>query len=320
MSKQSDHISKLVLNIDTLLAGAEERQELDLLVDVESVIGQIFEERAKGLPHPAFGTKIAFRPGELTLWGGMAGSGKSQLVGQVIAWLLAQGERATIASLEMPLRDTLRRMLTQCLDAPPTVGAANSWAEAMSGRLYLYDQIDRVPAARLLAMCKAAATKLGSTHIVIDSLTKAGLPVDGDGYLSAQTDFVDSLQRIAKHLDIHIHLVVHLRKGENGTRRGMHDIRGASQISDLADNVLILVRDVEKERILEEGSFKPEAMWDETFAKLHAKAKLRPDAVLQIEKQRATGSLGDVKLDFHHRSGQFIPHGQVQAMPWKLYN
>lgn len=311
-------IEDLKLNIDNLLADLEDQQELELLVDVQSVIDRIFEANLSGYTHAAFGPKLAFRPGELTIWAGMGGSGKSQLVGQVIAWMLSQGERATIASLEMPMRDTLRRMLTQMLDAEPTWGAANAWAAAMRGRLYLYDQIDRVPAERILRMVRAAALKLGSTQVVIDSLTKCGLPQDGNGYLTAQTDFVDSLQRTVKHLGIHCHLVVHLRKGEAGSRRTMHDIRGASQISDLADNVLILTRDVDKERLLDEAQLTPEHLWEPDFSRKVTQAQKRPDAVLQIEKQRATGWLGDIRLDYHARSGQFVPQGRVTALPWKL--
>ena len=307
----------LRLKLDALLADLEDQGELDFLVDVESVIDRIFEQQPPCVHHPALGPRIGFRPGELTIWAGMGGSGKSQLVGQVIAWMLAYGERATIASLEMPIAATLRRMLTQILDAPPTWGAANAWAAAMLGRLYLYDQIDRVPADRLLAMTRVAAEKLGSTHVVIDSLTKAGLPQDGDGYLSKQTEFVDRLQHVVKHLGIHCHLVVHLRKGETGGRRGMHDIRGASQISDLADNVLILVRDVEKERLLAEDA-DPSHHWSEEWERKADKARQRPDAILQIEKQRDTGQLGDIKLDYHQRSGQFVRHGQTQAEPWEL--
>lgn len=310
-------IEDLALNIDELLADVEDAKELELLADVESVIDRIFESQPPAYTHGAFGSKLGFRPGELTIWAGMGGCGKSQLVGQVIAWMLSRGERATIASLEMPMRDTLRRMLTQILDAEPTWGAANAWAAAMRGRLYLYDQIDRVPADRILRMVRAAALKLGSTQVVVDSLTKCGLPQDGPGYLSAQTDFVDSLQRTVKHLGIHCHLVVHLRKGD-GNRRTMHDIRGASQISDLADNVLLLVRDVDKERVLAESAMVPEHMWESDFSRKVAAAKKRPDAVLQIEKQRATGNLGDVRLDYHARSGQFVPQGHINAMPWEL--
>lgn len=313
-------LDRLRINLEELLAKAAQPTEHDLLVSPLDVIERIFEPRKAGYEFPAFGKRIAFRPGELTMWCGMGGSGKSQLVGQVIAWMLAAGERATIASLEMPMEDTLRRMLTQIYDAPPDWSTATTWASLMDGRLYLYDQVDRVPADRLLAMVRVAATELSANHIVIDSLTKCGLPQDGDGYLSKQTDFVDSLQRTVKHLGVHCHLVVHLRKGEpgRGGRRGMHDIRGASQISDLADNVLILERNTQRERVLAEASVTPESQWSPALVKLHAQCLREPDAVLQVEKQRATGWIGDINLDYHARSGQFIPQGQMQAFPYHL--
>ena len=309
----------LSLDLDAMLADLDaDVRELDMLLQVEDVVDRMFAEQVGSFVHRPFGDRMAFRPGELTIWAGMGGSGKSQLVGQVIAWALAEGETATIASLEMPMETTLRRMWTQILDAPPTLGAAKAWAEAMKGRLFLYDQIDRVPADRMLSMVRVASQLLECRHVVIDSLTKCGLPQDGEGHLTKQTDFVDRLQHAVKHLGCHCHLVVHLRKGESAQRRSMHDIRGASQISDLADNVLILVRDTEKERVLEEAAMKPESQWSDKFAKLVDMARDRPDAVLQVEKQRATGWLGDIRLDFHHRSGQFIKHGTSQAMPWRL--
>lgn len=311
-------VSGLRLDLDALIGELDrDDEEADLLLGVEEVIDRLWEERPHGVEHPAFGDRVAFRRGELTIWAGMGGSGKSQLVGQVIAWLLAEGERATIASLEMPMRDTLRRMLTQILDAPPTMGAAGAWSKAMTGRLWFYDQIDRVPAERILSMVRVAITRLGCTHVVIDSLTKCGLPQDGERYLSLQTDFVDALQRIVKHLDAHLHLVVHLRKGDPG-RRGMHDIRGASQISDLADNVLLLTRDTEKERLVWQANNLPPSEWSDKFEYNLGLAEKRPDAVLQVEKQRATGWVGDIPLSYHMRSGQFIPHRQAAALPWKL--
>ena len=51
-----------------------------------------------------------FRPGEVTVWGGANGNGKSMVTGFVSLGLLAQGERCCIASFEMKPIRTLERM------------------------------------------------------------------------------------------------------------------------------------------------------------------------------------------------------------------
>ena len=53
---------------------------------------------------------IQFRPGEVTLWGGANGQGKSLVTGQVALGLCAQGLRVCVASFEMKPIKTLERM------------------------------------------------------------------------------------------------------------------------------------------------------------------------------------------------------------------
>ena len=58
--------------------------------------------------------------------------------------------------------------------------------------------------------------------------------------LTGQKDFVDALCTIAQDTGLHIHLVCHMRKGENeDAARLKFDIKGAGEITDLVDNILI---------------------------------------------------------------------------------
>lgn len=59
--------------------------------------------------HPLF----AFRPGEVTLWAGVNGHGKSLMTGLASLSLIAQAERCCIASFEMKPRKTIERMARQ---------------------------------------------------------------------------------------------------------------------------------------------------------------------------------------------------------------
>lgn len=65
------------------------------------------------LPFAVVADKVAFRPGELTLWTGATGAGKSQLLSHALVSMGDQGARVCIASLEMAPRQLLKRMVRQ---------------------------------------------------------------------------------------------------------------------------------------------------------------------------------------------------------------
>src|SRR5690554_6707963 len=60
------------------------------------------------LPWSKTHNKIALRPGEVSIWGGYNGHGKSQMLGQVAAWGL-HTKRWLIASMEMLPSATMKR-------------------------------------------------------------------------------------------------------------------------------------------------------------------------------------------------------------------
>jgi twinkle protein len=308
-------------DVQRLLDQAKAQEQLQMLAPASEFLDKMLAPEPNGIRHPAFGGKLEIFDNELTIWAGAAGSGKSMLLGQFLAWEIAKGYRGTIASMEMPPHKTLRRMHRQCLDAEPTEGSIKAWLAAMEGHLWLYRKVDSVATDEILAMTRVAIEHLGCQHVVIDSLTKVGIAVDGPGALTEQTRFVDRLQDIVKNVGGNIHLVAHIRKPENGKAKpSMHDVRGASQITDLADNVVVLARNRDKEKFVERMNANPGLLSDPDLAEEFDEKMEQPDARLLIEKQRETGGIGEVELTYHQRSGQFIPHGQVQAMPWKLYN
>jgi KaiC/GvpD/RAD55 family RecA-like ATPase len=56
---------------------------------------------------------LVFRPGELTLWTGATGTGKSQILSHALIAMADQGARVCLASLEMAPPQLLRRMVRQ---------------------------------------------------------------------------------------------------------------------------------------------------------------------------------------------------------------
>ncbi|MFM9915273.1 MAG: AAA family ATPase [Rhizobacter sp.] len=256
------------------------------------------------LPWARLDNKIAMRPGEVTLWFGFNGHGKSLLLGQAVLSLCAQGQHACVASFEMRPHKTLARMARQFIDesqpSPPQVRAFLRWAQ---GRLWLYDQTGSVDAERVFAVIRYAATELKVSYFVVDNLTKC---VASDDDYAGQKAIVDKLTALAQSLNIHIHLVHHARKDRDECRppRKM-DALGASAITNLVDNVLIVWRN-----------------------KAKAEAALpdyrQPDALLICDKQRhGTGWEGSLNLNFHQRSMQYVESGScaldLSAYPHGLH-
>lgn len=226
--------------------------------------------------------------GELSIWAGQSGSGKSLLLGQVITGVMNQGQKSVIASLEMSPKETLYRMICQSATCKASRGYSLSWLNYFTGKMWIYDELDRVDTNRILGMAHYAAHELGVNHIVIDSLTKCG--VGRDDYAS-QAKFVDKLQWCAKTWNVHVHLVCHMRKSDTN---GKNDIRGAAEITDLADNVYVLNRNKNKENAISAQlagqPFKQEVLE-------------QADAYLEVAKNRKFGEEPTFALWYDKRSG-----------------
>jgi len=233
---------------------------------------------------------VALRPGEVSVWGGFNGHGKSQILNQVCAWGLKKS-RWLIASMEMKPAATLHRMVRQVTGVKDVAtNYARDFLRWTDDRLWIYDQLDTVKKERILGMIHYAAQELKINHIVIDSLMKCGIPNDD---FNAQKEFIDRVCWAAKTENIHVHIVHHMRKGQNEvTRPNKHDFRGAGEITDLVDNVFIVHRNKGKEEKIQKGE---------------AADPNEPDCTLGIAKQRHGEWEGVFKLWFHPESMQFTP-------------
>lgn len=193
------------------------------------------------LPWAATHDKFRFRPSEVTIWGGMNGHRKSMLACQVLQWIaLKSKERVGIMSFEMPVVTTQKRMVLQAAGSGnPPESFTREWAQWNHERICYYDKLETVPSDNVLGTLYFMAQDMGCKHVLIDSLTKCGLPY---GERGSEKVFIDTLSASAKAFGIHIHLVCHVRKPEKGGEEykpNKFDIRGAGEITDLVDNVLI---------------------------------------------------------------------------------
>ena len=136
---------------------------------------------------------------------------------------------------------------------------------------------------------------------MIDSLMKCG--INDDDY-SGQKNFVDHLCWAAKNENVHIHLVVHMRKGKSETERpGKFDVLGSSAITNLVDNLVIIHRNKAKELDVEQENSVNE---------------YEPDATLEVRKNRHGGKEGGIKLYFSDKYLQFNQSPKWQDMRIKM--
>jgi twinkle protein len=250
------------------------------------------EQKGSLLPWGKARDLFRLRTGELTLWPGINGHGKSILLSQVMACLMAQGEKCLIASMEMRPRLTLNRMARQCIKLrEPGVRAVNDFSAWTDDRLWLYDHLGSVEWKRLLAIFRWAADKLQIRHFVIDSLMRCGIREDD---YSGQKDFVDALCTFKSDYEAGVHLVMHARKGpDEYSPPGKFDAKGTGTMTDLADNVLTVWRNKKKEAQAETG------MLSEEMARA-------PDTMLICDKQRNFDWEGRIGLWYHRDSMQFV--------------
>lgn len=273
--------------------------------EFESALNSYFAGNlySKGCHLPWLKTQetISLRPAEVSVWAGINGHGKSLLLGQVVLSLMEQKQKCLIASFEMRPEITLARMARQAVaQKKPSQNAVKWFSEWLPNQLYIYDHHGMIESHQMLAVCRYAHEVLQINHIVIDSLMKC---VRGEDSYNEQKDFVNELCSIARATGMHVHLVHHIRKGNDEKHiSGKFDLKGSGSISDQADNVFIVWKNKEKAQIVanQPGYFDRE----------------EPDAMLVCEKQRNGEFEGRIKLWFDYRSQQFI---ETADTPVHLY-
>ena len=295
------------------------QQESQSIESGEFYADQIAERLKNGrvlkgerMPWAGSHEKIAFNGGQVSVWAGYNGHMKSMVLGQIIMWM-SQKVKVGIASFEMPVIDTIERMLYQAAGCVPSQQFGQEWAEWSTDRIYLYDQLDTVPAERVLGVIFYMAKELGVKQIVIDSLAKCGLPF-GDG--NSEKRFVDTLAAAAKALDIHIHLISHHRKPPQSGEANIpnkFDVKGAGELTDLVDNVMLFWMDKKRANLIRLRSSGNSLSEDELKY-----IEDNPTHRMICCKQRHGAWEGTIPLWFDPVSLQFLPNDSGRTLPFAI--
>jgi len=247
---------------------------------------------------------IRFRPSELTVWTGWSGHGKSQLLNYLAFHGMRGGEKFCIASMEMPARRNLQRMVRQAAGlAYPSRGYIDAILKSLAGKLWIYNQVGSAKTAEMLETFRYAAKRYGVTHFIVDSLAKLGMAEDD---YNGQKQAMEALVGFAHEMDVHVHLVAHPRKADDEDRApGKLDVRGGAILTDLADNVITVWRNKPKEK---------------TVAKGETERDHESDVHMLISKQRLTGEEGKIPLWFDRPSSQYLQHATSRPRQWVNYS
>lgn len=253
-----------------------------------------------------------FSSGELSVWTGKRGEGKSTLLGQILLDAVNQNHVVCAYSGELPKEQFKLGLLQQAAGYfnvtrrvdqrsgrvlfdvnKEVVPYIDKW---WNERLFLTD-IQRKEAhdeANILKIFEYANRRYGADTFLVDNIMTAELKDESNlGFWRAQSAFTGRLVSFAKRLDVHVHLVAHPRKTE-GRRLEADDVGGSSDITNRADNVFKVER-VPEEREQELGY----------------------SSLLTILKNREFGARARIKLEYNEPSRRLYEAG---GRPIKCYS
>ena len=233
-------------------------------------------------------TGFYFRPGEVTIWGGFTGAGKSTMLNFMKSSLIQEERRVFVASFEAKAEYILRRLGTIFMGDKLTEETAGHFVRHMGERLCFADVVGSMDQAELLEMMWFAFRRYDCTHFVVDSLMRIE-KLEED--YPAQGVFMTKLQAFVKETGCHVHVVCHLGKPSQAVERpSMYAVKGSSLLVNNCDNVILVTRNPEKEKLRKANKLTADQDRD-----MH-------DTEVIVEKQRDTGWLGTFRLKFHpHR-------------------
>lgn len=193
-----------------------------------------------------------WREGELTIWTGSNGSGKSTRLSQEIISLLEQQLKIGVGSFEMKPKRYLYWLVKQALGFTEKKIEDYHIEKILNGyaeKLFCIDVRGVIEKDYLFKIIQFGYFKYGIKHWIIDSLMCVELTSNQQMILGEQKKFVNELKDLAERYGLHIHLVAHPRKGKDDEQViGKSDVSGTGAITDLADNVIIMHRYTEAQK------------------------------------------------------------------------
>ncbi|CAD5117485.1 DgyrCDS6253 [Dimorphilus gyrociliatus] len=226
------------------------------------------------------------RRGELTVFTGPTGSGKTTFISEYSLDLCTQGVNTLWGSFEISNVRLLKTMLTQFARQKLTQCSKkdyDKWADLFEKLpMYFMTFHGQQQVNRVIETMSHAVYIHDIAHIVVDNL-QFMMGLDNAGMASdrflKQDQIIAAFRKFATHMNCHVTLVIHPRKENETDNLTVSSIFGSAKASQEADNILILQ--------------------DKRFSMVRGKK------YIQVAKNRFDGDLGIVLLNFDKDSLSF---------------
>ncbi|XP_026866208.1 twinkle protein, mitochondrial [Electrophorus electricus] len=184
------------------------------------------------------------RNGELTVFTGPTGSGKTTFISEYALDLCMQGVNTLWGSFEIKNVRLAKIMLTQfsMQRLEENLEQYDSWADKFEELpLYFMTFHGQQNVKTVLDAMQHAVYLYDISHVIIDNLQfmmgQENLSVDK---LAVQDHIIGAFRKFATHNSCHVTLIIHPRKEEDDKELQTASIFGTAKASQEADNVLIL--------------------------------------------------------------------------------
>lgn len=230
--------------------------------------------------------------GDVTIVSGLAGSGKTSLLDNIILNSVDKGFKVAAWSGELQdfrFISWLDQMAAGRANVQPQVGyqdiyyAPRRYAEKINhwldDKFWLYNNNYGNKYSQLMNDIEQIVEQHHPDLIIVDNLTALELDSSGDEKNDRQKTLIVELKNFAKAKNIHVMLVAHPRKEQSFHMLRMESISGSSDLINLCDNVLIVHR----------GGNDLQKRMTEFFSATIADEYSKYDTVIEIAKNRSHG-------------------------------
>jgi len=262
-----------------------------------------------------------YRPGEITIWSGTNGSGKTTfLLNEMLNIIEREGKVAILTGEAQP-------GITKFIMSLQLAGESNlieytdeetdevryrvdkddlkKMGEWLNGKLYIYNNFDGLEVDRIQRQMEIASRRFGCNMFVIDNLMKVQYGGRLQDRYNQQAQFVSNMKDFSIKHNSHIHVVAHPRKPK-GVVITKEDVAGLYEITNNADNVIGVHR-TDKTEVLDALGIK----------------EITVNGALEIYKNRMYGDQRKIiPLDFEKNCRRFnqFRNKEEQSYSWQQGN
>ena len=228
------------------------------------------------------GITKGFRPGELTIFSGPTGCGKTTFLSQLSLDLCSQGIRTLWGSFEIKNTRLIAKMFRQTSPKPIEALSESELATLQSNfqslPMFFMGFFGSALFEDVLDTMEYSVRTNNISHIILDNLQfmLSGQDSGAIDKFAIADRVIGQLREFASKRNVHVTVVVHPRKEDDGVPLGMNSISGTAKATQEADTVMILQNLAERGRVIE------------------------------VKKNRFDGTLGSIPLGFDKKIHMFF--------------